>query len=85
VIFAKVRAIDTMASRALRFAILTSRRTSEAIGAKWGEFDLERGIWTIPGQLIKAGRDHRVPLSTSALAIVKKLKGVAEGDFVFPG
>jgi integrase len=84
-VFGEVRAIDTMASRALRFVILTSCRTSEAIGARWSEFDLERGIWTVPGERIKAGRDHRVPLSAPALAIVKELEAVAEGDFVFPG
>jgi integrase len=52
-----------VAARALEFAILTAARTGEVIGATWGEIDLENQLWTIPKDRMKAGREHRVPLS----------------------
>lgn len=70
---------------ALEFAILTAARTSEVIGATWPEIELEQGIWTVPAQRMKADREHRVPLSTPALAIVRKLHDMRQGEFVFAG
>jgi integrase len=70
---------------ALEFAILTAARTSEVIGATWGEIDLESAMWTIPAERMKGARSHRVPLSARALAIVGKLDEIRQGDFVFPG
>lgn len=55
---------------ALRFVILTAARTGEVLGARWREIDLEEGIWTVPAARMKAGREHRVPLSGAALAIL---------------
>ncbi|MBR0651617.1 integrase arm-type DNA-binding domain-containing protein [Roseomonas terrae] len=55
---------------ALRFTILTAARTGETIGAKWGEMDLKAKVWTVPGERMKAGRPHRVPLSAPALAVL---------------
>jgi integrase len=52
-----------IAARALEFAILTAARSGEVMGAKWGEFNLEARVWTIPAIRMKAGREHRVPLS----------------------
>jgi integrase len=73
------------APRALEFAILTAARSGEVLGARWDEFDLNRAIWTIPAMRMKAGREHRVPLSKRALKIVKALNETRDGDFVFPG
>ena len=79
------------AATALEFLILTAARTSEVVGASWDEIDLKKGIWTIPARRIKAGREHRVPLSSGALAILQKLdtapvvKGEKRPAFVFPG
>lgn len=59
--------------RALRFTILTAARTDEVAGATWPEFDLKAAVWTVPAERMKAGRQHRVPLSGEALAILKSL------------
>ena len=78
-----------MGALALRFAILTAARTGEVIGAAWGEFDLAGAVWTIPAARMKAGREHRVPLSEPVLALlgdVAKLRTSAAPDApVFPG
>jgi integrase len=81
----KIRQRDAVAARALEFAILTATRTGEVLGARWEEIDLENKIWTVPASRMKAGREHRVPMSTVALGIVKRLKPIRQSDFVFPG
>lgn len=81
----RLRGAEAMAARALEFLILTAARSGEVYGAKWTEFDLETGIWTIPAERMKAGKEHRVPLSAQALALVKKLNEIRASDFVFPG
>jgi integrase len=73
------------AARALEFAILTAARTGEVIGARWDEIDLNGRTWTIPDARMKAGREHRVPLSDAALAIVEKMAAIRQREFVFPG
>jgi integrase len=73
------------AALALEFAILTAARSGEVLGARWVEFDLERAVWTIPAVRMKAGREHRVPLSRRALKILKAMHEAQDGDFVFPG
>src|SRR3954454_21504598 len=55
-----------MAARALEFVIFTAARTGEALGASWGEIDIEARVWTVPAARMKAGREHRVPLSAAA-------------------
>lgn len=78
-----LRKVDSVTSRALEFAVLTATRTSEVIGARREEFDLAAGIWTLPPLRMKAKREHRVPLSPRAVAIVREqLKG--KGAHVFP-
>jgi integrase len=52
---------------------------------RWAEVDLNNKLWTVPADRMKAGREHRVPLSARATAILKKLKEVRQGEFVFPG
>jgi integrase len=80
---ADLRGREGVAARALEFAILTAARTSEAIGARWSEIDLDRAVWTIPAERMKARRDHRVPLSEPALALLRALPRDPESDFVF--
>ena len=67
---AELRERDGMGARALEFAILTAARSGEVRGARWGEIDLDRAVWTIPAARMKGGREHRVPLSDAALAIL---------------
>lgn len=72
-----------LSARALEFTILTASRTSEALNACWSELDLNARIWTIPSNRMKAGREHRVPLSPPAMDLLSKLERANE--FVFPG
>lgn len=81
---ARLRQQRGNAARALEFAILTAARTGEVLGATWSEFDLEAGIWTVPADRMKAGKEHKVPLSERALRLVKAQEG-ADATFVFPG
>ena len=73
------------AALALEFTILTAARSGEVLGAKWPEFDLDRGVWTVPAIRMKAGREHRVPLSQRALEIARLQHEVDGSDFVFAG
>ncbi|HTT99341.1 MAG TPA: integrase arm-type DNA-binding domain-containing protein [Rhizomicrobium sp.] len=82
---AKLKVQEGMSARALELLIYTATRTSEVLGATWSEFDLDRGIWTIPAARIKAGREHRIPLSKPALALVRELDEKRVNEFVFPG
>ena len=76
-----------IAARALEFTILTAARTGEVIGATWDEICEAEKVWIVPGNRMKAGKEHRVPLSNPALAILKELKsnGNAGEGFVFHG
>ncbi|MFN4160039.1 MAG: tyrosine-type recombinase/integrase [Gemmobacter sp.] len=67
----------------LQFLILTAARSGEARGARWCEIDVEGKAWNIPGERMKAGLPHRVPLTDEALAVLKRAKGL-DADFVFP-
>jgi integrase len=72
------------AALALRFLILTAARAGEVTGATWAEIDLQERIWTIPASRMKAGREHRVPLSSEAVAILTARRATMLGDLVFP-
>jgi integrase len=71
------------AALAVQFAILTACRSGEVRGAKWSEIDLGEKLWTIPAARMKAGKEHRVPLSPAAVALLGQLP--RDGDLVFPG
>lgn len=73
------------AARALEFAILTAARSGEALGAKWDEMDFDRALWCLPASRMKAGREHRVPLSKRALELIKANYEARDGDFIFSG
>jgi integrase len=74
-----------MAALALEFTILTAARTGEVLGARWGEFDLGMKVWTVPAVRMKSGREHRLPLSDPALAILARLNEAKIGEYIFPG
>jgi integrase len=80
-----LHARQATAALALEFAILTAARSGEVLGARWEEFDLDRGVWTVPATRMKAGREHRVPLSRRAIDVVKAMHEANNSDFVFPG
>jgi len=80
-----LRSEEGTAARALDFLILTATRTSEAIGARWDEIDQDKALWVIPAERIKAGKEHRIPLSAPALAMIKQQAKTKESEFVFPG
>lgn len=75
---------EALSARALEFLILTCVRSSEGRGAKWAEIDLDAGVWVIPPERMKEPREHRVPLSDAAMAILAPLSEAKTGDYVFP-
>lgn len=79
-----LRKASGTAARALEFAILTAARSGEVRGANWDEIDLQGGFWTVPGERMKAGRMHRVPLSAPALKLLKALPRIKGNDLLFP-
>jgi integrase len=81
----ELRDQEGIAARALEFTILTAARTGEVRGARWDEFDLDKGLWTIPAERMKVGKEHRVALSSAAIAIVKQMAAIRSCDFVFSG
>jgi integrase len=71
---------------AFEFLVMTAARTSEVLGARWEEIDLDAKTWTVPATRIKAGREHRVPLSPRSVEILERAKAIADGGpYVFPG
>jgi integrase len=83
--FIELRKRETLAAKALAFAILTATRSNEAREARWSEIDVKKGIWIIPEARMKAGREHRVPLTPECMSILKVIKPDKTNDFVFPG
>ena len=75
-----------IARLAFEFLILTAARTSEVLGAEWTEIDAAEGLWTVPAGRMKAGREHRVPLSARALEVLARARVLAgDSSLVFPG
>lgn len=79
-----LRARSATAARALEFGILTVARSGEVLGADWSEIDLQKKTWTVPAIRMKAGREHRVPLSPRAFEIIEELAQLGTEGFVFP-
>lgn len=73
-----------VAARTVEFTILTASRSGEARGAKWSEIDLEAKIWTIPAVRMKAKREHQIPLSNEAVALIDRMEHVKGSDLIFP-
>lgn len=82
---ATLREHDGIVARGLEFTILTAARTEEVTGAMWREIDLDRGVWTVPGERMKNGKEHRVPLSRQALDILMAIELHEGSEFIFPG
>jgi integrase len=80
-----LRARKSTAALALELAILTAARSGEILNAEWREFDLGKAVWTIPAQRMKAGHEHRIPLTARAVAILKSLHCLPHNEHVFPG
>jgi integrase len=81
----RLREMGSSAGQALELCILTAARSGEILGMRWDEIDLDKKVWTAPAHRMKAGREHRVPLSTRAVVILRNLHKVKSSDFVFPG
>lgn len=79
-----LRQREGIAARALEFAALTAARSGEVRGAMWAEIDLEGALWTVPGERMKSGREHRVPLSPAALKLLRDLPRIEGTVYVFP-
>ncbi|QBQ54329.1 tyrosine-type recombinase/integrase [Nitrosococcus wardiae] len=79
-----LRQQEGIAARAFEFAILTAARTGEVTGATWDEIDLAAKVWTLPASRMKVGREHRVPLSNRAIAILEEMEKF-NGAYIFPG
>jgi integrase len=80
---AQLREREALAALALEFVILTATRTSEVLGATWAEVDLEKAIWTVPASRMKAGKEHRIPLSQRAVEILEAVKPLQKEN-LFP-
>lgn len=80
-----LRGLEGIGARALEFAILTCARSGEVLRMTWSEVDLHAGLWTIPATRMKAGREHRVPLSADARKVLHAMAGLRVNEFVFPG
>ena len=75
---------EGVTARALEFVVLTAARSGEVRGATWGEIDLDAAVWVVPGDRMKAGREHRVPLCTQAVELLKKMPRFVGNEHVFP-
>lgn len=83
--FLRLQAADGLGARALELAILTAGRTNEVLAAIWAEIDLGAALWVIPAARMKARREHKVPLSPPALALLRKLHTIKQSEHVFAG
>lgn len=80
-----LRSKTSLAAKALELQILTATRPGEIVGAAWEEIDLHAKLWTIPGERMKANREHEIPLSPQAVVLIKSLPRIDSSPFVFPG
>ncbi|OYU26355.1 MAG: integrase [Burkholderiales bacterium PBB2] len=78
-----LRQRNCAAARALEFTILTAARSGEARGTTWAEVDMGAKVWTIPAERMKAGKEHRVPLSDEAIRLIKQMPRIEGSNFVF--
>jgi integrase len=82
---AKLRDRIASSALALELCILTAARSGEILGMRWPEIDFDKKVWTVPATRMKAGREHRVPLSSRTVAILRGLEKLKTGEFVFAG
>jgi integrase len=74
---------EGMAARALEFLIYTAARTTEVLQATWSEIDVDKALWVIPAERMKADKEHRVPLAPQVLDLLARLPREAGNDFLF--
>lgn len=79
-----LRPMEGQGARALEFLTLTAARSGEVRGARWSEIDLKAGTWTVPAERMKAKKEHRVPLSAQAVALLEEVPRIKGCDYVFP-
>jgi integrase len=79
-----LRSVNSTPARALEFTILCATRTNETVGARWDEIDFEERVWVIPAHRTKRDREHRVPLSDAAIAVLRFMVSIRQDDRVFP-
>lgn len=79
-----LRAQEGIVARLLEFCVLTAARSGEARGATWGEIDFKNAVWIVPASRMKAGKEHRVPLSDATMALLKNLPRFEGNDYIFP-
>ncbi|MCD7109730.1 tyrosine-type recombinase/integrase [Rhizobium sp. DKSPLA3] len=84
-VLARLREASGVSARAVEFTCLTAARTGEVRGAVWGEIDFEERLWTVPAERMKAGREHRVPLTDRAVELLEGQRKLATGDLIFEG
>jgi integrase len=82
---ANVRQDSRIGARCLEFIALTVARVGEANVADWSEIDFAERVWAVPAERMKAGKEHRVPLSKAALAVLEDMRAIRVSDYVFPG
>lgn len=82
---AQLRLQNGIGARALEFVILTACRSGEVRGVQWSEIDPKAKVWVVPAERMKAGKEHRVPLSSAAIDLLKSVPRIAGCEFVFPG
>jgi integrase len=82
---AKLREDSSVGSWCLQFITLTAARMGEALGAGWSELDIDNRVWVVPPRRMKGGREHRVPLSEPAIAVLDAMRAIRHNDWVFPG
>jgi integrase len=83
----RLRQNGSTAARALEFAILTAARSGEVLGLRWSEIDMVSRVWTVPAERMKGHREHRVPLSSAAMAVLRQMelmRPAASDSHVFP-
>jgi integrase len=83
--FAKLRQDSSVQARCLEFITLTATRSGEATDARWDEIDFDNRVWVIPPERIKMGKEHRIPLSDAAMAVIEAMRDLRQSDYVFPG
>jgi integrase len=82
---AKLRQHTGVPAECLEFVVLTASRLGEVQKATWNEIDLDKRVWIIPAARMKGGKEHRVPLSSTVIAVLKEMREVRHSDYVFPG
>jgi len=82
---AELREQEGVAALALELTILTAARTGEVLGARWDEINPDGLLWIVSAERMKAGKEHRVPLSDAAMKIIEKMAAIRLSDYIFPG